>query len=65
MKLNSFLTAFLFFLFVMGCKNSSTNNDSVSNYFSYTDTGVRTGGVKVIPIATSKGTFNIWTKAHW
>ncbi|MGF1924156.1 MAG: proline iminopeptidase-family hydrolase [Bacteroidia bacterium] len=31
-------------------------------YFNPTDTGVRTGGVKMIPIETPKGKFSVWTK---
>ena len=33
-----------------------------SAYFAPTETGVKTGGVQVIPIKTPKGTFNVWTK---
>jgi proline iminopeptidase len=43
------------------CKNQQeqTNNKA---YFENTDEGVQTGGVKMIPIKTPKGTFNVWTK---
>ena len=34
---------------------------TVSNYFSYPDT-LEAAGVKLIPIKTPKGTFNVWTK---
>ena len=33
-----------------------------NNYFLSSEEGVRTGGVKVIPIETPKGRFNVWTK---
>jgi proline iminopeptidase len=33
-----------------------------STYFAGRDPGVRTGGVRMIPIRTPKGTFNVWTK---
>lgn len=33
-----------------------------NTYFQSTETGVRTGGVQVIPIQTPAGTFNVWTK---
>lgn len=33
-----------------------------SAYLKPFETGVRSGGVKVIPIRTPKGTFNVWTK---
>ena len=36
-------------------------SEKVSNYFSYPDT-LEAAGVKLIPIKTPKGTFNVWTK---
>lgn len=33
-----------------------------SSYFTSKETGVKTGGIKIIPIETPKGKFNIWTK---
>src|SRR5881398_2266603 len=33
-----------------------------SEYFSTTDSGVKTGGVKMIPVETPAGKFNVWTK---
>lgn len=38
--------------------NAQTNNA----YFTNIEQGIQTGGVKVIPINTPKGTFNVWTK---
>jgi proline iminopeptidase len=44
-------------------KNASTGNDvSVAQYFDYSDTGVRTAGIRMIPIETPAGKFNVWTK---
>lgn len=40
----------------------TTDNNSLTQYFNYGDTGVQTGGVKLIPITTPVGTFNVWTK---
>jgi len=40
----------------------TTNILSPSNYFKNNESGVKTGGVKVIPIETPKGKFNVWTK---
>jgi proline iminopeptidase len=64
-----------FFLLVFSCccffacnhnKVASTHSDngdvSVADYFNYGDTGVKAGGVKMIPIATPVGSFNVWTK---
>ncbi|HEX2533228.1 MAG TPA: proline iminopeptidase-family hydrolase, partial [Chitinophagaceae bacterium] len=31
-------------------------------YFQYGDTGVRTAGIRMIPVQTPKGTFRVWTK---
>ena len=36
-------------------------SEKVSNYFSYPDT-LEAAGIKLIPIKTPKGTFNVWTK---
>jgi proline iminopeptidase len=33
-----------------------------SAYFPAPETGVKTGGIQVIPITTPKGKFNVWTK---
>lgn len=37
---------------------------AAATYFSASDTGVQTGGVKVITIQTPKGKFNVWTKRY-
>lgn len=39
-----------------------TSTPSLQAYFATPDTSVLTGGIKVIPIKTPKGTFNVWTK---
>jgi proline iminopeptidase len=36
-------------------------SETVSTYFSYPDT-LEAAGIKLIPIKTPKGTFNVWTK---
>jgi proline iminopeptidase len=35
---------------------------SVKDYFNYGDTGIRTAGIKLIPVKTPVGTFHVWTK---
>lgn len=40
----------------------TTASLSVKDYFNYGDTGVRTGGVRMIPIETPVGKFRVWTK---
>ena len=50
--------------FLTSCKQSNNMNASQINsvYYSPTDSGVQTGGAKLIPIKTPKGTFNVWVK---
>lgn len=43
-------------------KKDTSNETTVRDYFTYGDTGVQTAGIKLIPIQTPKGTFNVWTK---
>lgn len=38
------------------------NSTSTKDYFAQTSDSIQNGGVKVIPIQTPKGTFNVWTK---
>jgi len=59
-------------LFFVSCNNPEiTQPGSVSppgsdihltEYFNYGDTGVQTAGIKMIPVKTPAGTFNVWTK---
>src|ERR1700754_1380581 len=35
---------------------------TVKEYFNYGDTGVRSAGVRMIPVQTGIGTFKVWTK---
>ncbi|MNS38175.1 Proline iminopeptidase [compost metagenome] len=64
--LKTFIPLFivLLALFSACVKQSNTEKSTSLNadYFKSTDTGVQTGGIKVIPIQTNKGKFNIWTK---
>lgn len=61
----------LFLLFVLGgffmaCTGAPTNLSgqeiTLKSYFAPADTGVQTGGVKIIPIKSGGKEFNIWTK---
>ena len=58
------LTSVLFALIVCACKQpeTSTTVTNPSAYFNSDTNAVKTGGIKVIPIKTNKGTFNVWTK---
>lgn len=55
-----FLAAVLFLLSSCGQKKS-TSQTTVADYFSYGDS-IAAGGVKLIPITTPAGEFNVWTK---
>jgi proline iminopeptidase len=46
--------------FFVSCQKGTTDSQSV--YFEKTTDSIQNGGVKVIPIITSKGTFKVWTK---
>lgn len=57
--------------FILSCvekqaeKTSTTKTEiiSKSSYFDYSNSAdQKTGGIKMIPIPTPKGTFNVWTK---
>lgn len=45
-------------LLIASCSN---NKEVLSNYFSYNDS-IESAGVRMIPIQTPKGAFNVWTK---
>lgn len=53
------------FLFFISCNTNTTTEKkqiTVAEYFNDTTTGVKSGGVKMIPITTPVGTFKVWTK---
>ena len=58
--------AMLMFLILMSCTNTQDKKTATiekSNYFDYSNSDDQiTGGIKMIPITTPKGTFNVWTK---
>ena len=55
------ITLLIIGLLLFNCQNnSSLNTNSYLNYDNKVDK--LSGGVKMIPITTSKGTFNVWTK---
>ncbi|UKJ06507.1 proline iminopeptidase-family hydrolase [Solitalea lacus] len=62
MKITS-KTLLVLFIAIWGMILSCSNNKNIKDgYFSSSDKGVQTGGIKIIPIQTQKGKFNIWTK---
>lgn len=40
----------------------SQNENPLTEYFKSDESGVKNGGIKIIPIETPKGKFNVWTK---
>jgi proline iminopeptidase len=56
--MNKLLLIALSIFTLSACTKSS---ETVSNYFTSTDS-IEAGGVKMIPIQTSAGTFKVWTK---
>jgi proline iminopeptidase len=51
----------LFVIFMAGCNNETKTAAVTTNDDLYKE--IQTGGVKVIPIETPKGKFNVWTKS--
>ena len=48
---------------IISCNQPVNKNEPAkSSYFLSADSGIQTGGVKVISIKTPKGNFNVWTK---
>ena len=66
------LLFFFAFVVLASCTNSEVKHSStaspagadihLSEYFDYGDTGVQSAGIKMIPVKTAAGTFNVWTK---
>ncbi len=60
------LLSFFVSILVISCqqadKNPTGGNMPVSQYFNYGDSGVQSAGIKMIPIKTPVGDFNVWTK---
>jgi proline iminopeptidase len=56
----SFLFLFLV-VFLISCSQQG-KFPSLREYFSDDEKGVKTGGIKLIPIETPKGVFKVWTK---
>ena len=61
---NFYLFLFAAVLSFLSCEQKpvANNNAAATGYFANTDTGVQSGGVKMISISTPKGKFNVWTK---
>lgn len=53
---------FSILLFISCNDEKKSNSSETTDYFTKTDSGVQTGGIKMVKIETPKGKFNIWTK---
>ncbi|MEN9684617.1 MAG: hypothetical protein RLZZ28_403, partial [Bacteroidota bacterium] len=49
-------------LVLLSCSSEKSKSLSVADYHRITDTGVQTGGVKMISVETAIGKFRVWTK---
>jgi proline iminopeptidase len=56
-----YFAAFLF-ITVLNCCNQPPKGLTLQEYFGARDSGVQTGGVKMVEITTAKGKFHVWTK---
>lgn len=58
-----FYVGWLLFFISCNVSNDKNKNDiTVAQYFNYGDSAVQTAGIRMIPIQTPVGTFNVWTK---
>jgi proline iminopeptidase len=63
--MRSYFIAILCLIIFFACNNrdnNARNPTTLSEYFNYGDTGVQSAGIKMIPIKTPVGNFNVWTK---
>jgi proline iminopeptidase len=56
-----FILLFFSIVCIISC-NEQHGSGTVNNYFAQTDSGVQSGGIKMIPIQTPVGNFRVWTK---
>lgn len=63
MKLNTLIFAIVALLLFSNCQEKSNNNTVKEGYLDFSKRDDQfTGGIKMIPIKTPKGTFKVWTK---
>lgn len=54
---------FIFTIIILAsCAENHSKVPSLSDYHKITDSGIQTGGIKMIPIETPVGKFKVWTK---
>jgi proline iminopeptidase len=63
MRIKLVVSSLLLILLFSGCKESKKEDSIKSNYLDYSKSDDQaTGGIKMIPITTPIGKFNVWTK---
>ena len=63
MKLKVFICSVISLLIFSNCQEKSKEDSVKANYLDFSKRDDQlTGGIKMIPIKTSKGTFKVWTK---
>jgi proline iminopeptidase len=63
MKIKCILSIICFSILFCGCKENKETTAVNENYLDYSKSDDQaTGGIKMIPITTPHGTFNVWTK---
>lgn len=55
-------TFLLLFISLWSCKKEDNSVIKISEYYKKSTDSIQNGGIKMIPIQTSKGLFKIWTK---
>lgn len=58
-----YFLVFISLILFMACQENPTAQDNATNsYFNTGDSGIRAGGIKMVPIKTAVGDFKVWTK---
>lgn len=57
-----FVFIFLFVIFSCNAPKQEEQAGNIKSFLADQSTGVKTGGIQIIPVTTPKGTFNVWTK---
>ncbi|MBX7051244.1 MAG: proline iminopeptidase-family hydrolase [Flavobacteriales bacterium] len=56
------LLPFLIVLTIMSCNHPDQHPVPLDDYYKPAESGIQTGGVKMIPVETPKGTYKVWTR---
>ncbi len=62
MRLTQITFPFLVVVLCSCVRQEEKVQPTLGEYFKSTETGLKVGGIKLIPIQTPKGTFKVWTK---